>query len=127
MFSLTSWHRWALVLPLLGGCSSQFQFSSNLDSDAVDEYFKPGKVRVYQGNTPPAAQRDLGLLEATSCQADGNAVPASEADARTQLRRLAADQGANAIWISQCIELSADKHCQHSIVCYARALVVHED
>ncbi|WP_417346053.1 Rcs stress response system protein RcsF [Ferrimonas sp.] len=119
-------HSIIATLLLLGGCSANFEFNSNLDSEATRDYFKAGQVALHLGETPPPG-KDLGWLEATSCQQRQADPAASPADARTQLRRKTAELGGNALWVSRCVSLPADDHCLSAITCYGQALQQHED
>lgn len=122
MRTLTPW----LLLPLLVGCGANYSFNSNLDGDAIDDYFKAGSVKLIDAESALAAKRDLGLIEATSCQEQVNQAPADAAEARTLLRQQAADMGANAIWVKECINLESDQQCHSAVMCIAKALVIHE-
>ncbi|MGL6012518.1 MAG: Rcs stress response system protein RcsF, partial [Shewanella oncorhynchi] len=42
----------ALVL-LLSACASDYSFNSNLDSEAINDYFKASDVILYEGDTLP--------------------------------------------------------------------------
>jgi RcsF protein len=109
----------ALVL-LLSACASDYSFNSNLDSEAINDYFKASDVILYEGDTLPKGHYELkGLVEGESCQADANGAPASLADARTEARRNAADKGANGIIIKQCVIFE-----EAAQACISRALCV---
>ena len=115
---------------LLAACSSQYAFNSNLDSEAINEYFKASDVKVYQGSEQPnGPYRVIGLVEGESCQALANDVPASHGEARTQARRKAADLKANGIIIKKCALLPTDKAkgksdqgCYSKVICIAQAI-----
>ncbi|TKB49765.1 hypothetical protein FCL40_06295 [Ferrimonas sediminicola] len=115
-----------ITLLLLSGCGAHFEFNSNLDSQAAQNYFKAGSVTLYQGEAPPPG-RGLGWLEATSCQQRSTDPIATEADARTQLRYNTAELGGNALWINRCVSLPGSSQCLTAITCYGQALVHHED
>lgn len=109
----------ALVL-LLSACASDYSFNSNLNSKAINDYFKASDVTLYEGNALPKGQYELkGLVQGESCQPDIHAVPASLAEARTEARRAAADKGANGIIIKQCVMLE-----ETAQGCISRALCV---
>ncbi|ABM24331.1 MULTISPECIES: Rcs stress response system protein RcsF [Shewanella] len=113
----------ALVL-LLSACASDYRFNSNLDTEAINDYFKASDVTLYEGDTLPKGHYELkGLVQGESCQADINAVPASLADARTQARRSAADKGANGIIIKQCVIFEeAAQGCISRALCVGQAI-----
>jgi len=109
---------------LLSGCSN-FQFSSNLDKDNFDEYFKPSQVTVY--TKPQLADLDytfIGAVAGSSCQEDENDRPADIKQARTNARINAAEQNANAIVFQSCLTFKADKSCISNIICYAQTFHV---
>lgn len=113
----------ALVL-LLSACASDYSFNSNLDGEAINDYFKASDVPLYEGDTLPKGHYELkGLVQGESCQADVNSVPASLADARTEARRNAADKGANGIIIKQCVMLDeAAQGCISRALCVGQAV-----
>ncbi|AVV86063.1 Rcs stress response system protein RcsF [Shewanella putrefaciens] len=113
----------ALVL-LLSACASDYRFNSNLDTEAINDYFKASDVTLYEGESLPKGHYELkGLVQGESCQADINAVPASLADARTQARRSAADKGANGIIIKQCVMFEeAAQGCISRALCVGQAI-----
>lgn len=113
----------ALVL-LLSACAGDYSFNSNLDGEAINDYFKAGDVTLFEDNNLPKGHYELkGLVQGESCQADVNSVPASLSDARTQARRAAADKGANAIIIKQCVLLEeAAQGCISRALCVGQAI-----
>lgn len=113
----------ALVL-LLSACASDYTFNSNLNAEAINDYFKASDVTLYEGDTLPKGHYELkGLVQGESCQADINAVPASLADARTEARRTAADKGANGIIIKQCVMFEeAAQDCITRALCVGQAI-----
>ncbi|QYJ79951.1 Rcs stress response system protein RcsF [Shewanella acanthi] len=113
----------AFVL-LLSACASDFSFNSNLDGEAINDYFKAGDVALYEGDRQPSGHYDMkGLVQGESCQADSNAVPASMSEARTEARRAAADKGANGIIIKQCVMMEeAAQGCISRALCVGQAI-----
>ncbi|MFV0595820.1 Rcs stress response system protein RcsF [Shewanella sp.] len=113
----------ALVL-LLSACASDYSFNSNLDSEAINDYFKAGDVTLFEGDSLPKGHYELkGLVQGESCQADVNAVPASLSEARTEARRAAADKGANGIIIKQCVMMEeAAQGCVSRALCVGQAI-----
>ncbi len=115
---------------MLAGCASQYTFNSNLDAKAINEYFKPSEVRVYQDNNQPiGTYNTLGLVEGESCQQKEGDIPANFTDARTQARKKAADLNANGIIIKTCTLLSQEalgssssQRCVTKAICIAQAI-----
>lgn len=115
-----------LLMLILTGCSN-YQFSSNLDKNNFDTYFKPSQVTVYEKSD--LANLDYQLIaavEGSSCQETISDIPADLKDARTQARINAADMNANGIVFQSCLTFEADKTCLSNIICYGQALNVIE-
>jgi len=116
-----------LVL-LLSACAGDYKFNTNLDGEAIDEYFKVSDVAVFEGNTRPSEPYEIiGLVEGETCQENANDAPASISEARTLARRSAADDGANAIIIKKCMVLEEqDVSCFSRAVCIGQAIKTPE-
>lgn len=111
----------------LTGCSN-YQFSSNVDKENFDEYFKPSQVTVYsKSELKTLDYKLLGAVEGSSCQQESNDVPADIKEARTNARINAANMNANGIVFQSCINFDADETCISNIICYARAISVADD
>jgi len=105
---------------LLTACSN-FQFSSNLDKDNFNEYFKPSQVTVYDKSQLTGLDYTfIGAVEGSSCQEDENDRPADIKVARTNARIHAAEQNANAIVFQSCLTFESDNSCVSNIICYAQ-------
>jgi len=116
-----------LTIVVLSGCSS-YQFSSNLDKENFDEYFKPSQVTVYsKADLKDLDYQFIGAVEGSSCQEAVNERPADIKEARTNARINAADMNANAIVFQSCLNFPADKVCVSNIICYGRAFDVSID
>ncbi len=113
---------------LITGCASDYAFHSNLDSKAIDEYFKVGDVVVYQDKQRPTGSYELkGLVEGESCQENADDAPASLADARTKARRAAADLGANGLIVKSCVLFEeATSACVTNAICIGQAIFTAE-
>ncbi|WP_299787773.1 Rcs stress response system protein RcsF [uncultured Shewanella sp.] len=116
-----------LVL-LLSACAGDYQFNTNLDGEAINEYFKASDVTVYEGNTEPVVPYEtIGLVEGETCQEGANDAPASISEARTLARRAAADKGANAILIKKCMVFEEQgQGCFSRAVCIGQAIKMPE-
>lgn len=109
---------------LLSACSN-YQFSSNLDKENFDEYFKPSQVTVYEKTDLMELEYQLiAAVEGSSCQETKNDIPADLKDARTQARINAANMNANGIVFQSCLTFEEDKTCVSNIICYGQALNV---
>lgn len=114
-------HRIVLAsLLLISGCSGNYQFSSNLDPEPIEGYFAPANVQLLTAK--PAEATSKGFVSGDSCQTKSSLPPANEADARTELRRQAAEKGANAVIVQQCITLAEVPGCVSAIQCSGEAV-----
>ncbi len=109
-----------LPVVLLSACSSNYTFNSNLDGEAIDEYFKPAGVVLYKdGERPQGAFEIIGLVEGESCQETEHGVPANIADARTEARKKAVELGANGLIVKKCLLTE-----QKTNTCFTQAFCV---
>ncbi|MCE9678187.1 hypothetical protein LZP69_03115 [Shewanella sp. AS1] len=117
-----------LLALLLGGCASEYRFTSNLDSEAINEYFKVGDVELYQGDHQPNTSYELkGLVEGQSCQERDNDMPASISDARTKARKAAAELGANGLIVKRCVLFEESSNaCITQALCLGQAILTTE-
>jgi len=112
---------------LISGCSN-YQFSSNLDKENFDEYFKPSQVTVYdKADLTDLDYRLLGAVEGSSCQLESKDTPADIKEARTNARINAANLGANGIVFQSCLNFEKDKSCISNVICYGRAIDISID
>jgi len=108
----------------ISACSN-FQFSSNLDKQNFEEYFKPSKVTIYKkSDLSKLEYQVLAAVEGSSCQTEAKDRPADIKEARTNARIKAADINANGIVFQSCLSFPEDKACISNIICYARAIRV---
>ncbi|WDE01372.1 Rcs stress response system protein RcsF [Thalassomonas actiniarum] len=113
-----------LAAALLGGCSSQYQVSTNLDEENFREYFSPTRVKIYQNEQEfPGDHRYIGLVEGQDCQLKPHHAAADEINARTEARRQADEKKANAVIFTGCTEIKSAQ-CISLRVCYAKAYQV---
>jgi RcsF protein len=127
LFSLRNLSCVAVTLALTA-CAGEYGFKSNLDPKAINEYFKPSQVTVFDANSSPSAPfKRLKLVSGETCQVKENDAPASIADARTLARRAAADLGANGIIIQNCqlIEVP-EQDCVSRALCVAQAIKINQ-
>ncbi|GLS82697.1 Rcs stress response system protein RcsF [Paraferrimonas haliotis] len=116
----------ALALLSLSGCAG-YTFNTNLDADNFKEYYKAGEVQVYKDDSEaPKNHVVLGLVEGTSCQDNDDLPPSNEADARTDMRRAAADLNANGVISHTCIQQSSNS-CLTETICYGQAIYSEYD
>ncbi|MCL1057616.1 hypothetical protein L2729_06330 [Shewanella gelidimarina] len=114
----------ASLILLLSACAGEYAFNSNLDSDAINDYFKASDVTVYEGSVQPKGPYEIkGLVEGETCQMGKNDAPASIAEARTLARRAAADKHANGLIIKNCLLIEASTpNCVTSALCVGQAI-----
>ena len=113
------------LLLVLSGCAGDYTFNSNLDSDAINDYFKASDVTVYEGALQPVGPFEIkGLVEGETCQVSENDAPASIVEARTIARRAAADKQANGLVIKNCLLIEeATQNCVSRALCVGQAIV----
>ncbi|WP_351010710.1 Rcs stress response system protein RcsF [Shewanella sp. S1-58-MNA-CIBAN-0166] len=109
---------------LLSACASDYTFKSNLDSKAINDYFKVGDVQLYEGNDQPKGTFEtLGLVEGEACQESKQDAPPQMAVARSNARRSAADMGANGFVVKSCFMITeADNSCFSRALCVGQAI-----
>ena len=106
---------------LLSACS-HFEFSSNIDKDNFNEYFKPSQVTIYEkSELSKLDYAFIGAVEGSSCQTEENDRAADVKEARTDARIKAANLHANGIVFQSCITFPADAACKSNIICYGKA------
>jgi len=109
---------------LLTACSN-FEFSSNIDKQNFDDYFKPSKVTVYEkSRLQDLDYQFIGAVEGSSCQEKEKDRPADIKEARTNARINAVEMNANGIVFQSCLTFKKDKACVSNIICYGRAIKV---
>jgi len=109
---------------LLSACASDYTFKSNLDSKAINDYFKVGDVTLYEGSDQPKGTFEtLGLVEGEACQETKQDAPPQMAVARTNARRAAAYMGANGFVVKSCFMITeADNSCFSRALCVGQAI-----
>jgi RcsF protein len=124
----TDMKRLILMMPLIASGCADFSFSSNLDKENFDEYFKPGGVQIYeQGQLADLNYLYLGTVEGESCQSDAKQPIPNAGEARTQARRRVADMGGNAVTFDKCVEFNDTPGCLKQVICYGQALKVAQE
>jgi len=113
-----------MAAALLGGCSSQYNVSTNLDEENFREYFSPARVRIFQNEQEfPGDHRYVGLVEGQDCQIKPHHAAPNKINARTEARRQAYDKNANAVIFTGCTDIESQV-CTRLLVCYAKAYQV---
>lgn len=117
-----------VLITAISACSGNYSFNTNLDRENFEEYFKAGNVQIItEDDLPHLNYRELGLVEGEACQAKPHHDEPSEADARTDARRKAAEMGANAVMFETCLLTKPENDtCVSVRLCYGRAMVIGE-
>ncbi|OXY81875.1 Rcs stress response system protein RcsF [Oceanimonas doudoroffii] len=116
----------ALVTLTLSGCANM-GFDSNVSPAGIKDYYKGSNVKLYGREELKAANYvSLGTVEGEACQVEANEPPPKDADARADIRRRAADMGANGILLDRCIRFEDMPGCIEQVLCSGQALVVNE-
>jgi RcsF protein len=109
---------------LITACGN-VKFSSNIDKENFDNYFKPSQVTVYEKSQLQGLDyRFIAAVEGSSCQEEENDRPADIKEARTNARINAAEMQANGIVFQTCLNFERDTSCISNIICYGRAIDV---
>ncbi len=110
-----------LLTSMLGGCTGNYTFESNVKADNAEEYFSASKVKIYDNEQDfDASYQYVGLVEGEDCQKEPHLAAPDAINARTQARQIAYLQKANAIIFTSCIDIET-KHCVAQVVCYGKA------
>ena len=110
-----------LLTSILGGCTGNYTFESNVKADNAEEYFSASKVKIYDNEQAfDASYQYVGLVEGEDCQKEPHLAAPDAINARTQARQIAYLQKANAIIFTSCIDIET-KHCVAQVVCYGKA------
>lgn len=110
-----------LLTSILGGCTGNYTFESNVKADNAEEYFSASKVKIYDNEQAfDANYQYVGLVEGEDCQKEPHLAAPDAINARTQARQIAYLQKANAIIFTSCIDIET-KHCVAQVVCYGKA------
>lgn len=109
---------------LLTACSN-VNFSSNIDKQNFDDYFKPSQVTVYEkSQLQDLDYKFIAAVDGSSCQEEERDRPADIKEARTNARIKAAEMKANGIVFQSCLSFERDTSCISNIICYGRAINV---
>lgn len=104
---------------------SNFDFSSNIDKQNFDDYFKPSEVTVYEkSQLQDLDYKFIAAVDGSSCQEEEKDRPADIREARTNARIKAAEMKANGIVFQTCLTFERDASCISNIICYGRAIKV---
>ncbi|MBL1378580.1 Rcs stress response system protein RcsF [Zobellella iuensis] len=114
----------ALAALTLSGCAG-WGFNSNVSPAGIKDYYKGDGVTLYSKTELEGVNYvTLGSVEGEACQVEANEAPPKEADARAQIRRRAADMGANALILNSCIRFDDMPGCLEQVLCSGQAIVV---
>jgi RcsF protein len=108
-------------IPLLASCSGNYTFNSNVKADNAQEYFSASQVTIFEDEAEFKSNfKYLGLFEGEDCQKEKHLAAPDIINARTQARKKAYKQQANAIVFSSCVDIET-KYCVAQVVCYGKA------
>ena len=116
----------ALVGLALSGCASM-GFDSNVSPAGIKDYYKGNNVKLYgRDELKDVNYVSLGTVEGEACQVEAIEPPPKDADARADIRRRAADMGANGILLDRCVRFTDMPGCLEQVLCSGQALMVSE-
>ena len=112
-----------LSIVLISSCGS-YSVSTNLDKQRFKDYFSPTEVKIYQNEQEFTDKHQfIGLVEGQDCQIKAHHAAPDEINARTQARKQAYNQEANAVIFTTCVDIESQQ-CTKLLVCYAKAYQV---
>ena len=122
---------------LLCSCNSHFSVSTKVDSNNFKDYFAASKVAIDQSdNEILKGYKFIGLVEGQDCQLKAHHRPPDKIKARTDARKQAFEQQANAVVFTGCVIIDSavtrqqpqkqpqKQQCLSTLVCYAKAYQV---
>ncbi|WP_375055457.1 Rcs stress response system protein RcsF [Zobellella sp. DQSA1] len=113
-----------LAALVLSGCAG-WGFDSNVSPAGIKDYYKGDGVAPYsKAELEGVNYVTLGSVEGEACQMEAKEAPPKEADARAQIRRRAADMGANGLILNSCIRFDDMPGCLEQVLCSGQAIVV---
>ncbi|MDP5291631.1 Rcs stress response system protein RcsF [Oceanimonas sp. CHS3-5] len=116
----------ALMALALSGCA-QMGLDSNVSPAGIKDYYKGNNVKLYgRDELKDVNYVSLGTVEGEACQVEANEPPPKDANARSDIRRRAADMGANGILLDRCIRFADMPGCLEQVLCSGQALKVSE-
>lgn len=117
-----------VVLVSQTACSGNYRVESNISREKWDAYYKHTQVTIYPRSALEGLQwQSLGVVEGLSCQQEPRDPPPTPGQARTELRRNAANRGANGVVDLACIpDDEPIAGCQASISCFGEAVLIQD-
>lgn len=113
----------ALALAL-AGCAN-WGFDSNVSPEGIKDYYKGSDVRIYQKeDLADVNYVVLSSVEGEACQIKTTDAAPKEAEARADIRRRAADLGANGLLLDRCIRFEDMPGCIEQVLCSGQAIKV---
>ena len=123
------------TITLITGCNSR-HVSTNFDKENFSDYFSASKVEIYeQAKDIKTRHNYIGVVEGQDCQIKPHHAAPDEINARTQARRQAFEQQANAVVFTGCALITSEQlaklnnsndaqQCHAIVICYAKAFAV---
>lgn len=108
----------------LSGCAN-WGFDSNVSPEGIKDYYKGSNVRIYQKeDLADVNYVVLSSVEGEACQIKTTDAAPKEAEARSNIRRRAADLGANGLLLDRCIRFEDMPGCIEQVLCSGQAIKV---
>jgi RcsF protein len=123
------------TITLITSCNSR-HVSTNFDKENFSDYFSASKVKIYEQEKDIKTRHNyIGVVEGHDCQIKPHHAAPDEINARTQARRQAFEQQANAVVFTGCALLTSEQlaklnnsndaqQCHAIVICYAKAFAV---
>jgi len=124
-----------ITTSLIASCSGRY-VSTNFDKGNFSDYFSASKVKIFEQEEDIKLRHNyIGIVEGQDCQVKAHHAVPDKINARTEARRRAFEQQANAVVFTGCTLLSSEKlaqlnrsndaqQCHAIVICYAKAFAV---
>jgi|TARA_R110001583_G_scaffold58208_5_gene173798 RcsF protein len=124
-----------ILAMMITSCSNNY-VATNIDKSDFTHYFSAAQVEIYtQEKDIKTHHNYIGVVEGQDCQIKPHHAAPDEINARTQARRQAFKQQANAVVFTGCALLTSEQlaklnnsneaqQCHAIVICYAKAFAV---
>ncbi|MGO1246570.1 MAG: Rcs stress response system protein RcsF [Oceanisphaera sp.] len=114
-----------LLTLALSGCANNWGFNSNVSPEGIKDYYKGDSVTLYsKAELEGINYVTLGSIEGEACQIAAIDAPPKDADAKADVRRRAADMGANGLLLDSCVRFNDMPGCLEQVLCSGQAIKV---
>jgi RcsF protein len=124
-----------ITASLITSCSGRY-VSTNFNKENFSDYFSASKVKIFEQEKDIKSRHNyIGMVEGQDCQIKPHHAVPDKVNARSEARRHAFEQQANAVIFTGCTLLTPEKlaklksssdaqQCHAIVICYAKAFAV---